>query len=366
MEKYFEIKNLSVGYRKKKVISDINADIEKGSVLSLIGPNGAGKSTILKSIIKAIPVLEGNIFIDGKDIYEISLKEMSKKLSVVLTDRISPEIMTCAEIVAMGRYPYTNMIGHLTDEDKKQVLNALKKVHAEKLSGKYFTEISDGEKQMIMLARAICQKPEIIILDEPTAYLDINHKIEFLSILRKMAREDNVTVIMSLHEIDLASKISDYIMCISDGKVKCFGKTEDVISKDIISELYGLNSGTYNNILGSLEFKCKKGPPEVFIISGNGKGIPFYRALQKRDIPFAAGILFENDIDCIVASSITDNVISTPAFEDVSKITLEKAKEEILKCKYIICAGVKISSHNKFIQELIDFSKANNKTILYY
>src|SRR5699024_9588110 len=130
---------------------------------------------------------------------------LAKRVAVVLTDRIHPELMTCGEVVAMGRYPYTNALGRLTAQDREIVARAMERVHALDLAEQDFTTLSDGQRQRIMLARALCQEPEVLILDEPTAYLDIRHKIELLDILREMAHEKGITVIMSLHEIDLAT-----------------------------------------------------------------------------------------------------------------------------------------------------------------
>ena len=214
---YFKTSNLTVGYNKKPLINDINIQLKKGEILTLIGPNGGGKSTILKSISKFLQTISGTVYIDNIDISNISYKELAKKLSVVLTERIRPEMMTCFEVVASGRYPYTNGFGLLTEKDKQIVKEAISQVHASDISEKGFLEISDGQRQRIMLARAIAQEPEIIVLDEPTSFLDIRYKIELLEILRKMAKENNIAIIMSLHEVDLASKISDIVLC--DGYV---------------------------------------------------------------------------------------------------------------------------------------------------
>lgn len=137
----------------------------------------------------------------------MSNKEVSKKLAVVLTERMRPELMTCEDIVATGRYPYTGTLGILSASDKEKVRAAMETVHAWDLKDRDFTAISDGQRQRILLARAICQEPEIIVLDEPTSFLDIRHKLELLTILKKMVLENQLTVIMSLHELDLAQKI---------------------------------------------------------------------------------------------------------------------------------------------------------------
>ena len=208
-EYYFHLDHLTVGYDKKPLIKDICISIEKGEIVTLIGPNGSGKSTILKSITRQLKLVGGNVEFDGKNLHELSFRELSTKMAVVLTERMKPELMTCHDIVATGRYPYTGRLGMLTREDEEKVEKAMRAVHAEELGGRDFNAISDGQRQRVLLARAICQEPEVIILDEPTSFLDIRHKLELLAILRRMAKEKGITVIMSLHEIDLAQKISD-------------------------------------------------------------------------------------------------------------------------------------------------------------
>ena len=208
-EYYFHLDHLTVGYDKKPLIKDICIGIEKGEIVTLIGPNGSGKSTILKSITRQLKLVGGNVGFDGKNLHELSFRELSTKMAVVLTERMKPELMTCHDIVATGRYPYTGRLGMLTREDEEKVEKAMRAVHAEELGGRDFNAISDGQRQRVLLARAICQEPEVIILDEPTSFLDIRHKLELLAILRRMAKEKGITVIMSLHEIDLAQKISE-------------------------------------------------------------------------------------------------------------------------------------------------------------
>lgn len=357
MEAYFETRNLSVGYDGKPLIRDINVKIEKGKILTLIGPNGAGKSTILKSIIKNIEVIDGDVLIGSQKVSDWSVKEMARQVAVVLTERIRPELMTCAQVVAMGRYPYTNMVGRLTNRDKEAVENALRRVHAMDLANQDFMTTSDGQKQRILLARAICQEPEVIVLDEPTAYLDIRHKVEFLDILRSMAREKGITVIMSLHEVDLAAKISDYLMCVRGETIQAFGTPEKILRQGSIETLYDMDQGSFNLLFGSVELAKQQGAPEAFVIAGNGRGIPIYRELQKKQIPFAAGILFENDVDWQVASALSDHVISVPAFEEMTRKDLERALEVMKACRYVVDAGTEIRSGNRLNGELLRAAK---------
>ena len=210
-EYYFHLDQLTVGYNGKPLIDQIQVGIHKGEIVTLIGPNGSGKSTILKSITRQLKILGGKVLYEENDLHKLSYKELSTRMAVVLTERMRPELMTCHDIVATGRYPYTGRLGILSRKDEDKVDEAMRIVHAEELGSRDFNAISDGQRQRVLLARAICQEPEIIVLDEPTSFLDIRHKLELLSILRSMAKEKGITVIMSLHEIDLAQKIRSFV-----------------------------------------------------------------------------------------------------------------------------------------------------------
>lgn len=363
MEAYVKTENLAVGYDGNILIHDINWQLEKGAILTLIGPNGAGKSTILKSITNHLKLISGSVFVEQEEISAWSGKEMAKKMAVVLTDRIRPELMTCAEVVAMGRYPYTNAFGRLTREDTLIVQEALERVHALDLAERDFTTLSDGQRQRVMLARAICQQPEVLVLDEPTAYLDIRHKIELLDILRDMAHSKKITIIMSLHEIDLAAKISDFLLCVKGDTISAFGRPEEILQHKTIEHLYDMQHGSYNLLFGSVELTKPEGEPRVFVVAGGGKGIPYYRALQKADVPFATGILFENDVDCQVAQALSDHVIVAPAFEPMTGQHFEAAAAILKQCKTVIDAGTPTGTLNAYNQNLLELAQKENISV---
>lgn len=358
---YFQMKDLSVGYNGNSLICDINIGINKGEIVTLIGPNGSGKSTILKSITRQLKVVGGNVFFDDTSLLKLSYKELASKMAVVLTDRIKTELMTCHDIVATGRYPYTGRLGILTQEDERLVEEAMQAVHAQELGNRDFNAISDGQKQRVLLARAICQDPDVIVLDEPTSFLDVKYKLELLSILERMARQKKITVIMSLHEIDLAQKISDKIICVKGETISHYGSPEEVFTEEIIRELYGINNGYFDPLFGSIELPAPEGEPEVFVISSGGSGIPVYRKLQKEHIPFAAGILYENDMDYRLARLLAAEVITEEPFEEIREETLQKAFETIGKCKRVINAGVKIGTWNIGIERLLERAEIEGK-----
>jgi len=252
---YLETKNLVVGYDGVPLISDVNIQLHAGEILTLIGPNGAGKSTILKSIVGYLDSLDGAVFIAGKPVGELSAHELSLELAVMLTERMRTELLTCADIVETGRYPYTGRLGILTDEDREKVREAMDMVHVWDLRDRDFMQISDGQRQRIMLARAIAQEPHIIMLDEPTNYLDIHYQIELLNVLRRLVRTRDVAVIMSLHELPLARKISDWVMCIKGDCVVAAGTPDEIFTTDVINELYDLAPGVFDPVSGNIKLE---------------------------------------------------------------------------------------------------------------
>ncbi len=360
---YFRTDKLSVGYHGKPLLKDIELGIYKGQILTLIGPNGSGKSTILKNIIREMTPIGGAVMLDGKDIQNYGSREFAKQMSVVLTERVNTELLSCRDIVAMGRYPYTNYFGRLTKEDERIVDEALESVSALDIADKDFSQISDGQRQRIMLARAICQKPQVIVLDEPTSFLDIRHKIELLDILQKMAVKENVTVILSLHEIELANRISDIVMCVrADGRLIC-GTPSEIFTDDIIRELYGIKSGSYNCLFGCTELQRPDGAPKVFVAGGSGRGVSVYRRLQHFGIPFSAGILAENDCEYQVAKELAAEVASEKAFMAFSDKAFERACELIDDVSYVIDTECPIGDTNLKMAELLEYAKKTDKII---
>ncbi len=351
---FFYTDKMDVGYDGKALITNIKIEVNKGEILTLIGPNGAGKSTILKSITQQLRLIGGSVYLDGSLLQNMTLKQVARKQAVVLTGRIRPEMMTCRDVVSTGRYPYTGTLGLLDEKDKRLVDDAIRLVHAEEIADRDFEAVSDGQRQRILLARAICQQPEIIILDEPTSFLDIRHKLEFLGILHKMVKEQNVAVIMSLHELDLAQKISDKVMCVHGPVIEKYGTPEDIFTEEYIPILYDMQEGSYDSAFGCTELPPSKGDPQVFVIGGGGSGIPVYRRLQRMGTPFVTGILHENDVDYEAAVHLANSVIAEKAFEEIEQGTIEKALDVMLSCKKVICPLTvfgKLNDANRLLRE---------------
>ena len=217
------LENLSIGYRGKssvkEVACDINASLFAGELTCLIGPNGVGKSTLMRTVCAFQEKLSGSIFIDGKELEKYQDKELSKKIGVVLTHRPQIQNMTVKELVALGRSPYTGFWGRLEDEDKRIVSKVISLIGIENLRSRMIQNLSDGERQKVVIAKAIAQQTPIICLDEPTAFLDFPSKIETMQLLKKLAKENGKTIFLSTHDLELTLQIADRIWLMQKGNI---------------------------------------------------------------------------------------------------------------------------------------------------
>ena len=328
---------LSVGYGKKTVVADIALRAEAGKILCLIGPNGAGKSTLLRTLLRELPPTAGAVFLDGKDLAAYSERDLATRRAAVLTGRPEPELMRCREVVEAGRYPYTGRLGILSEGDRAVVRESMERVGVLPLAEEEFSRVSDGQRQRVLLARALCQEPKLLLLDEPTSFLDLRHRLDFLQLLRDLVRAKQIAVVMSLHELELAQRFSDTLLCLRDGKIDRQGTPEEVFTDGAIEALYGMEQGSYSCLAGTAEAGRLAGVPRVFVIGGGGSGIPAYRKLRRLGIPFAAGVLQENDLDLPVARALAARVVTGPAYEKIRPEQAEEALGLLETCGAVIC-----------------------------
>ncbi len=362
--------NLSIGYGKKVLLSGVELEVRPGAVLTLIGPNGSGKSTLLKTFTRQLKSLGGKVLFlefdknpDGgesaiQNMDEMSGGEIAKMLSMVMTERPTPELMTCREVVGTGRYPYVGPMGILGAEDWQKVDEAMKSVSADEVADKSFYEISDGQRQRVMLARALCQEPKVLVLDEPTSYLDMRYKLDILENIRSLSKKLGIAVVMSLHELDLAMKVSDRIACVDGTCISKIGTPEEIFSGDYVQKLYGIEQETFHPLTGEIFLRSKKEFPKVFVIGGAGVGLPVYYRLQREETPFAAGILFENDVEMGAARALASQVISVPAFHPMDEKALEEAKKVLDQCERAICPLQEFGPLNEANKALRDYARA--------
>lgn len=241
MENAIKMNQVSIGYNEVIVIDDLSISFPKGKIVSIIGANGCGKSTILKAIGRIIAKKTGRILVDDHDITKIKSKELAKVLSILPQSPQAPATLTCFELVSYGRFPYQKGLGKLSLEDKQWIDWAFQVINMSSFKNRTIANLSGGQRQRIWIAMALAQQTDIIMLDEPTTYLDLCHQLEILNLLTKLNKENNTTIIMVLHDINLAARYSDYLVAMKDGKVFNYGLVQEVFKVDMLRECFGID-----------------------------------------------------------------------------------------------------------------------------
>lgn len=246
------VRSLNTGYNRQQVLHDINLSVQPGEVAALFGPNGSGKSTLIKAISCILPIWKGSIFIDGYDLLHTPSHERARLLSVIPQARNLPPAFTVKEVVRMGRTPYINWIGKLGKEDEYQVNLAMDRTKINNLADRQMGELSGGEQQRVLIARAIAQQPKVMLLDEPTTHLDISYQQNLMKLIVNLAHEDNVTVLMAVHDLDLVSVFADSAHLLVNGKIKASGIPEDVLKNEILSQAYNIPMNVIKLVSGKV------------------------------------------------------------------------------------------------------------------
>jgi iron complex transport system ATP-binding protein len=251
-------RHLTIGYGEKPILSDLNLDIKEGELISFIGPNGIGKSTLIRTVCGLLPSLEGSIELGGTSLTAYSETERARKISLVLTEKIQAGNLTVTELVGMGRYPRTNWLGNFGEEDQKKIQDAIDLTRINYIADRKLQELSDGQIQKAMIARAIAQDGDTIILDEPTAHLDVNNRIEIMQLLRDLTRKSKKGVLISTHDLDLALQASDVIWLANWNQPMISGSPEDLILGDQLTRTFIGDGFDFDKKTGRFLFRIEK------------------------------------------------------------------------------------------------------------
>lgn len=263
-------KNLSFKYGEKTILSDISLSIEKGRLYSIIGPNGSGKTTLLKNISKILEPMAKTIYIENDDITQLSGRDIARRISVVPQNTQIDFDFTVLDIVLMGRSPYMKRFQTENAEDIKIAENAMKLTNVWHLKDRNINEISGGERQRAIVARALAQQAGIMLLDEPVSQLDIHYQIELMETIRYLIKTSDLTVITVMHDLNLAAQYSDYLILLYKGDIVCQGTPKQVITKENIEEVYNLEAYIVNNpitgkpyVMHAKRLTCEKATGEL-------------------------------------------------------------------------------------------------------
>ena len=258
-----EVKNVSLGYGRKVLLRDLTFEVRPGEMVGLIGPNGCGKSTIIRALSHIITPHSGHILLDGKDITRIKRPDLARLMGVVPQMPLLPSAFTAFEIVLMGRNPHLGLFQYEGPRELAIAWQAMEKTGTQSLAERRVSELSGGEIQSLLIARVLAQETKIILLDEPTANLDIGRQVEVLDLIKSLCREDNLTVLAALHDLNLASQYCDRLILINDGQIHAEGTPSEVITTRNIADVYGAGSCVYAHPVNGL--------PCVLLNAGNGR-----------------------------------------------------------------------------------------------
>lgn len=287
--------DLAVGYAGHRkapriIVAGVNLHLMPAELVCLIGPNGAGKSTLMRTLAGMQPPLAGRIQINGTDLNALPPRELARRLSIVLTDRVDVGILSAHMLVALGRYPYTGWSGRLRPEDEVVVEQAIEAVGAADLAGRNVAELSDGERQKIMIARALAQEPVVLLLDEPTAFLDMPRRAELMTMLRRLARQSNRAILLSTHDLDLALRSADRIALLPKGGTLQIGAPEDLVLNGLFEAAFQAEGMAFDAYSGS--FKTASAAAGIIDVTGDGlPAVWTRRALEREGFCVTAGSL---------------------------------------------------------------------------
>nr|WP_313679100.1 ABC transporter ATP-binding protein [Corynebacterium stationis] len=236
------VKDLSVGYGERTVLDTLNVDIKRGAVTSIVGPNGCGKSTLLRTMSRLLNPAKGEIVLDGKSIHDIPTRKLATQLGLLPQTPIAPDGIVVADLVGRGRTPHQGILGRWSQQDYDIVAEALETTGISDLAERSIDELSGGQRQRVWIAMALAQRTETLLLDEPTTYLDVKHQLDVLDLLTELNRDRGTTIVMVLHDLNLAARYSDELVAVSGGKVFAHGHPREVITKENVKSVFGIDS----------------------------------------------------------------------------------------------------------------------------
>ncbi len=333
MSAILDIDDICCKYGSYNVLKEIKLSINKGDFVSIIGPNGSGKSTLLKTITRFVRPVKGVIFIDNINIFNFSDKQFAKKIGFVSQNYHFNFDFTVEDIILMGRNPHLNLLEKEDLKDYKIIEDAMILTDTLKFKDKKITQLSGGETQRVLIARALAQEPEILILDEPISHLDINYKFEILELLKTMNQEKNITIIIALHDINLASYYSEKIILLKEGSIFAAGEPEDIINKRNLKNVFNVDSDVTvhpvtnkpyitfvpdSTIINNKEIVNNK-KIKIHVIGGGGQASFLIRNLHKKGYIITTGVLNIGDSDWKTAKQLSIKVIEEIPFAPISR-----------------------------------------------
>ncbi|MCR2043133.1 ABC transporter ATP-binding protein [Anaerosalibacter massiliensis] len=350
MDYALEVEKLNFAYEEELTLKDISFNIKKGEFISIIGPNGSGKSTLLKNISNIYSPQSGSIKIYNNDIKKYGTRELAKNIALVPQDTIISYNFSVLDIVLMGRFSHLNRFEKEREEDFKIVYEALKKTNTFHLKDRNIDEISGGERQRVIIARALAQEPKIIFLDEPTSHLDINHQMELLNLLKILNKERKTTIILVIHDINLACRYSDKIILMNNGEIVSIGTPKEVVTRKNIEKTYGLNiiveENPYTDSIYIVPLSLNnyidqnKKKSRIHVIAGGGTGGEILSKLEEKGYNISIGVINIGDSDWQLGRKLSLNIIDEKPFSEISDKAFKENMKAIEKSHVVILSSI--------------------------
>jgi iron complex transport system ATP-binding protein len=343
-------------YGSVKVLENVSFSINAGEFVGLLGPNGSGKTTLLKTISRVLKPRVGAVYLNGVNIYEMRSKEVAKNMAVVSQVTTIDFDLTALDIVLMGRHPYTSRLGMEDKEDLAVARRAMELTNTWHLAERHINELSGGERQRVMIARALAQEPKVLLLDEPTTHLDINHQLEIMNLLKELCIKEKLVILAVFHDFNLASRYSDYLILLNKGKIVSIGKAEDVLTSENIREVFQVDALVRKHpVTGTLyvipisprrEKVPRDGKFYVHLISGAGTGAQLMKILVEKGFIVTAGVLHLLDTDHEMATILGITTVSEAPFCPISEQNHKVNLEIISRANAVIVTSMPIGYGN--------------------
>ena len=366
--------DVTVGYNSSTVLEGITLSVERGEFVALLGPNGSGKTTLLRVLSKVLPPRHGTVFLESTDLRRISTKALARKMAVVSQTAAVGFDFTVEEIVLMGRAPHQSRFGIDTAHDREIAARAMARTRTLHLARRSVASLSDGEFQRVMLAKALAQQPEILLLDEPTSHLDMNFQIEMLELIRTLNRQEGITVIAVLHDLNLASSYCERIILLKDRKIYAAGTPEEVLTEAIISEVYEAEVLVRPHpITGRPHIIPVPGPPPmpetavgkvVHVVCGGGSGVSVLRALVRAGYRVTAGALNYGDSDHSAAQALGIPLAEEAPFCPISDEAHENHRKLALASDVVVLCDVPFGVGNLRNLEVVQEAQNAGKPVV--
>ena len=369
-----KLENIDFSYGDIKILNRIDFHLKENEFIGIIGPNGSGKSTLLKNISKLLNPDSGFIYLDKNLLNDYSYKELAKKMAVVPQDTKVNFNFSVYDLVMMGRNPYQDRWGRITKEDKRKVNEAMELTDTKKFKDKSIQNLSGGERQRVIIARAIVQEPELLLLDEPTASLDINYQRNIFDLISDLNERLDMSVLAVSHDLNLISQYCDRLILLNDGKIYSMGKVDDVITKENISEVYNTDVDIKYNPITERPYVIivprKKGSTKniksdfkVHLICGGGTGKNIMNILKDLKVNVTCGVLNRGDSDWEEAKRLNFDIVEIPPFAPIDKEAMTQNKKKINNSDLIIVSGTPFGWGN--LDNIKVLNNFGNKDIIF-